>query len=160
MSSAPFLDARLVACIGPVADDVARAIDAEVHEAVMQVVGHLLEPSTPLPAVVPAVAPWAYDLGRGLHWHARRGTTPITAELISVLAPSVATTATTEVFARDVDITWALVHGRYTNQIFGPGAVRRPSSVLRDRCPWFDAAVTGHRIDLVLEFARLSDTLQ
>lgn len=151
------IDPRLVERIGPVSAAVESAIDAEVHDALTQVVGHLVDVSIPPATVAESIAPWAYDLGRGLHWHDRCGNATTTAELTAVLAPSVAGTDIEVGLGRDVDIAWALFHGRYAEQIFGAGAVHRPSARLRSHCPWFDAAVLGFRIDLVLEYHRLHE---
>ncbi len=156
-SPSPFIDARLVQILGPVADEIGHAIHAEVADALRAVLGELCPGLDRLSSTAVAAAPWAFDLGRGLHWHDRCGSPQETTieRLTQRLAPGQSASG----FVTDVDITWTITHGRYADQIFGTGAVHRPSNELREIYPWFDAAVLGYRIDLVLEYARLHETL-
>lgn len=151
MAPLRFIDTRLVDRIGAVSDDAVVAIDAEVDAALMQVVGHLLDSDIAVSVVAPILAPWAFDLARGLHWHDRRGSATTTADLTSAIAPDIVPAAAADEIVREVDVAWRLVDRRYAAQIFGPDAARQPSTRLRTHCPWFDAAVLGFRIDLVLE---------
>lgn len=158
MAGSPFIDPRLVECIGGVPPVVVEAIDDEVREALVQTVGPVLGAAVAPEEVAVSVAPWAFDLGRGLHWYDRKGSSARTAQLVDALVPRLDDPDLVERLCREVDVAWAVIHGRYTDQVFGSGAVHQPSDRLRNRCPWFDAALVGFRVDLVLEHARLVPT--
>lgn len=158
------VDPRLVAGIGPLDGDIAAAVRAEVADALVDV--HRLavptpgRPAAPPPLPADGTAPgglptWALDLARGLHWLARRGSRTRSGDLVRALAPSVGADHL-DAYACHVDVTWALVQGRYVAGILGPSATGEPVESLQSRHPWFDATALGFRIDLVLEIARLA----
>jgi hypothetical protein len=151
-----FLDRRLATQIGPVDDDFACAIADEIDDAVAAVLGRYLPLPIDTAMLAPTMAYWAFDIARGLHWLAVRGRQCTTTELVWALAPRALGHFQVATIARDVDLVWALGHGRYVDQIFGLGALHLPSTALRGRYGWLDAALLGHRIDLVIETIRLT----
>lgn len=155
MTPRPLIDRRLVDAIGPAPRDIANAINDEVRAAVGQVLDGVLSPTIDPLDVVDTVAPWAADFARGLHWHGLRGPGGYARDLVTQLATDLISTSSLDELARDLDVTWALQHGRFVEQIAGPDGCQIPSVELRARFPWLDVAVLGARIDLTFEMLRL-----
>lgn len=149
------IDRRLIKAIGPVPRDIGEAIRAEVQAAVSQVLRDVISPDVNTMSVLHIVAPWGHDLARGLHWHGVVGRGVASRELLIHLADEPLRSGALDEMARDLDVTWAIQHGRYVEQIAGPGAVDIPSADLREQFRWLDAAVLGARIDVALEMLRL-----
>ena len=155
MTPRPLIDRRLVDSIGPAPRDIAKAITAEVRAAVGQVLGGVLAPNVDPLDVVDAVAPWAADLARGLHWHGLMGRGGYARDLILQLATDTLSASSLDELARDLDVTWALQHSRFVEQIAGADGCQIPSVELHERYPWLEVAVLGARIDLTFEMLRL-----
>ena len=153
-----FVDPALEARMGRLDPIVAAAIDAEVVE----VVGSVLASRAPEVAtrsdLFDLVAPWAWDLARGLHWHAIRGRRDLSAdEMLPTLARGHLSAHRVRQLAPALDTAWALSYHRLIEQVHGRGSTtHRDITDLRVATPWLDAAIVGIRVHLAIELLRLS----
>ncbi len=152
------VDEALAKAVGPVDSFVGDAIVGICNEAAEQVLG---------PAIVEAlgndrdrlalVAPWLWDLARGLHFQGRYGRPDMpTAELLSVLASDMRDPQQVQRFAETVDLSLALTLDRLLEAVLGPGACFRPPAENEASLPWLTPLKLGYRIHLALEVLRLT----
>lgn len=160
MTESHFLDPALVGRIGIVDPIIVSAIDAEVREVVADVVGRYIPEIETRYELLALLAPWAWDLGRGLHWHAVRGKRDLRAEeMLEALSDRHIHEDRLEKLARTLDTAWALTYHRLIQQLHGAAATAEgdPDDVRR-LTPWLDAAILGIRIHIALELLRLTGT--
>jgi hypothetical protein len=152
------VDKTLSEAIGPVDRSVGDAIVGICNEAVEHVLGS---------AVIEAlgndldrfalVAPWVWDLARGLHFQGRAGRPEMpTAELLSLLAPGLHDPHQVERFAQTIDLATMLTLDRLLEAVLGPGACSRPPEDNDAALPWLTPLKLGYRIHITLEFLRLT----
>jgi hypothetical protein len=152
------VDKELTEAIGPVDRFVGDAIVGICNEAVEHVLG---------PAIIEAlgndldrlalVAPWVWDLARGLHFQGRAGRPEMpTAELLSLLVPGVHDPQQIQRYAETIDLTTALTLDRLLEAVLGPGACSRPPRANEAALPWLTPLKLGYRVHIALEFLRLT----
>jgi len=158
VSKEALVDQALAKAVGPVDSFVGDAIVGICNEAAEQVLG---------PAIVEAlgndqdrlalIAPWVWDLARGLHFQGRDGRPEMpTAELLSVLASELQDPQQVQRFAETVDLSIALTFYRLLEAVLGPGACSRPPEENEAALPWLTPLKLGYRIHLALELLRLT----
>jgi hypothetical protein len=152
------VDKVLTDAIGPVDRFVGDAIVGICNEAVEHVLG---------PAVIEALgndvdrlallAPWVWDLARGLHFQGRDGRPNLrTTELLSVLAPRLEDPHQLQRFAEVIDLSTALTLDRLLESVLGPGASARNPDENDADVPWLTPLKLGYRVHLTLELIRLT----
>lgn len=151
------LDKALAAALGPVDAATGKAIAGICNDALLEVLGPAIV--TTLLAdrrLVPLVAPWAWDLARGLQFQSKHGAAePATADLLARLGRRQIIGRDTRWFAEAVDLAAVLTLDRLMEQVLGPGACTRDPRANEVGVPWLGGLLLGSRIHLVLELLRL-----
>jgi hypothetical protein len=152
------IDEALARAVGPVDSFGGDAISAICNEAAEKVLGQaVIEALGSDRDRLALVAPWMWDLARGLHFQGRDGRPEMsTAELLSKLAPVLQDSQQTQRFAEAIDLSATLTLDRLLESVLGPGACSRPSEENEAAVPWLTPLKLGYRIHLALEFLRLT----
>ena len=157
LSAHEVLDEALTAALGPVDDITGEAIAGICNDALDDVLGPIL-----VRAVrddrrkLPLVAPWVWDLARGLQFQSRNGARePATAELFARLGRRQLAGQDAQRFAETVDLAAVLTLDRVLEQVLGPGASARDPRANEAAAPWLTGLKLGSRIHLILELLRL-----
>ena len=152
------IDDALAKAVGPVDSFVGDAIFAICHEAAENVLGRaVIEALGSDRGRLALVAPWIWDLARGLHFQGRDGRPEMsTSELLSLLAPVSHDSPQTQRCAEAIDLSATLTLDRLFESVLGPGACSRPSEENEAAVPWLTPLKLGYRIHLALEFLRLT----
>jgi hypothetical protein len=151
------VDAALVAALGPVDTATGVAIAGICNDALLDVLGPVIFSALRADRrLLPLVAPWVWDLARGLHFQSKNGAAePATADLLACLGRHQLVGMDTRWFAEAVDLAAVLTLDRLLEQVLGPGACTRDPRVNETDAPWLAALKLGSRIHLVLELLRL-----
>jgi len=154
------LDGALAAVPGPAGPVTAEAITGICDDAVSSILGPELAAAVRADRrLLPLVAPWAWDLARGLQFQNRYGPgEPATSELLAMLAGRPLPGEQAEQFAGTVDLAVALTLGRVLAQVLGPGACARDPAADQAAAPWLAGLKLGYRIGLAAELLRLSSS--
>lgn len=157
LSAGELLDEALTAALGPVDDDASDAIAGICNDALGDVLGPLLLTALRWDhRALPLIAPWVWDLARGLQFQSRHGAPePATAELLACLGSRQLAGHDIQRLAGTVDLAAALTLGRVLEQVLGPGAAARDPGANEAAAPWLTGLKLGSRIHLVLELLRL-----
>lgn len=154
------LDGALAGTLGPADAQTRDAIVGICNDALADVLGQaaveLLQEDHGL---LPRVAPWVWDLARGLQYQSRHGAIqPRTADLLTVLRGRPLAPEQARQFAQTIDLAVLLNLGRVTEQVLGPGACSRNPAANEATAPWLAGLTLGYRIHLAQELLRLSVT--
>jgi hypothetical protein len=157
LGAGELLDEALSAAFGPVDDATRDAITGICNDALQDTLGPVLV--TALRAdhrLLPLVAPWVWDLARGLQFQSRNGPgEPATAELLAHLGTRQLAGQDARRFAETVDLAAVLTLDRVLEQVLGPGAGARDPRSNEAAAPWLTGLKLGSRIHLVQELLRL-----
>ncbi len=150
LSKETLVDETLTKAIGPVDRFVGDAIVGICNEAVEHVLGSaVIEALGHDRDRLALVAPWVWDLARGLHFQGRDGRPEMpTAELLSLLAPRLHDPQQIQRFAETIDLTTALTLDRLLDAVLGPGACARPPEENEAALPWLTPLKLGYRIHI------------
>jgi hypothetical protein len=103
------------------------------------------------------VAPWVWDLARGLQYQNRHGAAqPATTGLLAQLRGRPLPGGQARQFAETIDLAVVLTLDRVTDQVLGPGACARDPAENEAAAPWLAGLRLGYRIHLARELLRLS----
>jgi hypothetical protein len=151
------LDEALTAALGPVDDATGDAITGICNDALADVLGPALVSTLHTDhRLLPLVAPWVWDLARGLQFQSQHGPAePATADLLTCLSGRRITGTNARRFAAMVDLAAALTLGRVLDQVLGPGASARDPRANEAAAPWLTGLKLGSRVHLVQELLRL-----
>lgn len=154
------LDSALAGTLGPADAQTRHAIAAICNDALAEVLGPavagLLRADHGLLA---RVAPWVWDLARGLQYQSRYGAIqPATADLLTSLRGRPLPSGQTQQFAQTIDLAVTLTLDRVTEQVLGLGACSRDPAANEATAPWLAGLTLGYRIHLAQELLRLSAT--
>jgi hypothetical protein len=151
------LDEALTAALGPVDAATSDAIAGICNDALQDVLGPVLVSALRADRrLLPLVAPWVWDLARGLHFQSQDGAVePDTADLLARLGRHQLAGKDTRRFAEAVDLAAVLTLDRLLEQVLGPGASTRDPRANEAAAPWLTGLKLGSRIHLVLELLRL-----
>lgn len=151
------LDKALAAALGPVDEVTGTAIAGICNDALRDVLGPSLV--TALRADrrrLPLMAPWVWDLARGLQFQSHHGAPePATSELLACLDGTRLAGRNAERIAELVDLAAVLTLDRVLAQVLGPGAGARDPRANEAAAPWLAGLKLGSRIHLVQEMLRL-----
>ena len=154
------LDGALAGTLGPADAQTRDALAAICNDALAEVLGPavagLLRADHGL---LPRVAPWVWDLARGLQYQSRHGAIqPGTEDLLTVLRGRPLPPEQAQQFAETIDLAVVLTLDRVVSQILGPGACSRDPAGNEAAAPWLAGLALGYRIHLAQELLRLSAT--
>ena len=154
------LDSSLAGTLGPADTQTREAIAAICNDALADVLGPAVAALLRADhALLPRVAPWVWDLARGLQYQSRHGATqPATADLLTGLRGRPLAAEQARQFAHTIDLAVTLTLDRVTGQILGPGACSRDPAANEAAAPWLAGLTLGYRIHLAQELLRLSAT--
>ncbi len=157
LGAGELLDEALAAALGPVDDVTGDAITGICNDALEDVLGPVLVGALRADhRLLPLVAPWVWDLARGLQFQSRNGPRePATAELLTRLGSRQLAGQDARRFAEAVDLAAVLTLDRVLDQVLGPGAAARDPRANEAAAPWLTGLKLGSRIHLVLELLRL-----
>lgn len=151
------LDPVLVAILGRVEDDIADAVVDICTDALVTTVGPAVLAALDADRrLVARIAPWVFDLARGLlvlQW-CGPGELP-SSGLLDLLSRHHLSAHERIRFAESVDVAAALTSDRVLEQVLGPGAAARDSRINAVEAPWLAALTYGHRVHIALELLRL-----
>ncbi len=152
------LDPVLTELLGPVDEETTAAITGVCDDALQAVLGHARAQATQADlALMTRIAPWVWDLARGLQFQARTGAgDPPTDGLLGLLASRPLTEPQVQQFAASVDVSVMLTLSHLTDQILGLGSAARNPAANDCAAPWLAALKLGYRVGLVLELLRLT----
>lgn len=156
------IDPRLTAYIGFPDPSTLHAIYDITTEAVADVIGApVVEAISPtIPRVLFMLAPWAWDLSRGLHYNAYYSdANPSSMELLDSFSKTSIQTGLDREIANSIDMAVVLTMDQTVDHIHGLGATGRNPADLRDRTPWLDTCLLGTRLRVTLEMLRLMNLL-
>jgi hypothetical protein len=151
------IDKALTAALGPVDAATGAAIAGICNDALLEVLGPAIVSTLRADRrLLPLVAPWVWDLARGLHFQSKAGAAePATADLLARLGRNQIIGRDTRRFAEAVDLAAVLTLDRLLEQVLGPGACMRDPRANEAGAPWLGGLKLGSRIHLVLELLRL-----
>jgi hypothetical protein len=151
------LDEALTAALGPVDAATSDAIAGICNDALREVLGPALVSALRADRrLLPLVAPWVWDLARGLHFQSQNvAVEPATADLLARLGRHQLAGRDTRRLAEAVDLAAVLTLDRLLEQVLGPGACTRDPRVNEAGAPWLTGLKLGFRVYLVLELLRL-----
>lgn len=152
------LDVALSQALGSPDDPARDAITAICNDALGAVLGpaavELLRTDHRLLALV---APWVWDLARGLQYQNRYGPAqPATADLLTRLRGQPLPPAQARQFAETIDLAVVITLGRVVDQVLGPGACGHDPGGNETAAPWLAGLKLGYRIQLAQELLRLA----
>lgn len=155
--SGDVLDAGLAVLLGATDEASGDAIAAICNDALRDVVGPaVLSALRADPARLPLVAPWLWDLARGLQYQSRHGPAePSTTVLLACLSCQEMAGADARRLADVIDIAVVCTLDRVLAQVLGPGASGRDPRLNEAAAPWLAGLKLGARIHLVQEMLRL-----
>ena len=158
MPADELLDAALSEVLGPADAPACDAIVAICNDALAGVLGAAaVELLRSEHSLLPAVAPWVWDLARGLQYQERHGPAqPATTELLARLCGRPLPAGQARQFADTIDLAAVITLGRVTEQVLGPGACARDPAANLAAAPWLAGLTLGYRIHLARELLRLS----
>ncbi len=151
------LDQALVATLGPFQPDVANAVVGICTDALATTVGpEILAVLDGDRRLVPLVAPWVFDLARGVLVLQRRGPGELrSGDLLDLLSGHLLSEHDRIRFAQTVDLAATLTLDRVLEQVLGPGACAADPRANALAAPWLAALTYGHRVHIALELLRL-----
>ncbi len=157
LAAGEVLDEALTAVLGPVDAATGDAIAGICNDAIHDVLGPVLVSALRADRrLLPLIAPWVWDLARGLQFQSRNGASePATAELLACLGLRRIAGHDARRIAEVVDLAAVLTLGRVLEQVLGPGAAARDPRANEAAAPWLTGLKLGSRIHLVLELLRL-----
>jgi hypothetical protein len=156
------IDPRLTAHFGFPDSPTLSAFHDIVTEAVADVLGpRVTEAISPTNAEeLFLLAPWAWDLSRGLHYRAECGSDePKSIELLIRFAGSTIEVERAHEIANSLDIAVVLTIDQTIDHIHGIGATKLDPEELRVKTPWLGTCLLGVRLRVLLEFLRLGDMM-
>ena len=152
------LDGTLDVALGPADGFTNDAIVGICNDALAKVLGPgLVDVLRADHHLLSLVAPWVWDLARGLQFQSRKGADPPrTAELVTCLSGRQLAEAQLRRFAETIDLATVLTLDRVIEQVLGPGACTRDPAENEAAAPWLAGLKLGYRIHLALELLRLT----
>jgi hypothetical protein len=157
LGAGELLDVALAATLGPVDDATGDAITGICNDALEDILGPVVVSALRADHhLLPLVAPWVWDLARGLQFQSRNGPCePATADLLARLGKHQLASEDTQRFAHAIDLAAVLTLGRVLDQVLGPDAAARDPRANEAAAPWLTGLKLGSRIRLVQELLRL-----
>jgi hypothetical protein len=158
LASDELLDGGLAGVLGSVDRPTSDAIAAICNDALVTALGPAaMEMLRADHALLPLVAPWVWDLARGLQYQSRHGPVqPSTTDLLGCLSGRGLPPDQARQFAETIDLTVVLTLDRVIGQVLGPGACARDPAANESAAPWLGGLTLGYRIHLARELLRLS----
>lgn len=157
LDAGELLDPVLVAILGHVEADIEDAVVGICTEALITTVGPAVLAALDADRrLVSRVAPWVFDLARGLlvlQW-CGPGELP-SSGLLDVLSRRHLNEHERILFAETVDLAAALTSDRVLEHVLGPDAGARDCRINALETPWLPALTYGHRVHIALELLRL-----
>lgn len=157
LTARDLVDPILVATLGRPRPDTVDAIVGVCSDALEATVGpEVLAALERQRHLVALVAPWVFDLARGLLVLERQGSGELpSSALLDLLSGQRLSEHDRERLAEAVDLTTTLTLDRVLEHVLGPGACAQDplSNVLA--APWLNALKYGHRVHIALELLRL-----
>jgi hypothetical protein len=152
------IDPRLTAHFGFPDSPTLSAFHDIVTQAVADILGsRVTEAISPTTAEeLFLLAPWAWDLNRGLHYRAECGPDePESIELLTHFAGSAIEVGKAHEIANSLDIAVVLTIDQTIDHIHGIGATKLDPERLKVKTPWLGTCLLGVRLRVLLEFLRL-----
>jgi hypothetical protein len=151
------VDPALETCIGPFDADVLGAVVGICTDALVATVGpRILAELETDRTRLPLVAPWVFDLARGLLVLGRYGPRErSSSELLDLLSGRQLDEDDRTRMAETVDLAATLTLDRVLEHVLGPGACARDPRANAVDAPWLTALAYGHRVHIALELLRL-----
>jgi len=151
------LDQVLVATLGPFQPDIVDAVVGVCNDALATTVGpEILAVLGTDPCRLGLVAPWVFDLARGLLALQRLGPKELpSSDLLHQLSGQRLSEHDRARLAETVDLAATLTLDRALEHVLGPGACARDPRANATAAPWLAALTYGHRIHIALELLRL-----
>jgi len=151
------LDDVLVAALGPLQPDIVDAIVGICADALATTIGpQILAALGNDRRRLPLVAPWIFDLGRGLVVLERHGPRELpSSQLLDLLSSRHLNERDRTRYAETVDLATTLTLDRVLEHVLGPGACARDPRANALAAPWLGALTYGHRVHIALELLRL-----
>lgn len=157
LNAEELLDRVLVATLGPFQPDIVDAVVGVCTDALASTVGpEILAVLGGDPRRLSVVAPWVFDLARGLLVLQRDGPKELpSSDLLYQLSDQRLSEHDCARFAETVDLAATLTLDRVLEHVLGPGACARDPQANASTAPWLAALTYGHRIHIALELLRL-----
>ena len=155
--SGELLDQVLVATFGPFQPDIVSAVVGICTDALAATVGpKILTVLESDRSLGPLVAPWVFDLARGLLVLQECGPGELPSnDLLDLLSSHRLNEHECTRLAETVDLTTTLTLDRVLEHVLGPGACTTDPRANALTAPWLAALTYGHRVHIALELLRL-----
>ncbi len=151
------VDSKLVATLGPPQSDIVEAVVGVCTDALVTTLGpDILAVLATDRNLVPLVAPWVFDLARGLLVLQRCGPAELpSGDLLDLLSGHRLNKHDRARFAETIDLAATLTLDRVLEHVLGPGACASDPRANALAVPWLTALTYGHRVHIVMELLRL-----
>lgn len=151
------VDPMLVAAFGPAQPDIVEAVVGVCTDALFSTLGpDVVAVLASDRNLVRLVAPWVFDLARGLLVLQRHGPKELASgELLDLLSRHQLGEHDRARFAETVDLASTLTLDRVLEHVLGPGACAKDPHANALAAPWLAALTYGHRVHIALELLRL-----